>query len=435
MADRYWVGGTASWDATAGTKWALTSGGTGGETVPTAADDVYFDAASGAVTVTVAAASVCKNLNFTGFTGTFAGTSTLAISGSLTLAATMTRTHTGATTFNGTSSHTITSNGIELNAAITFNSVGGSWQLTDNFVTGPTRTTILTNGILDLNSNTFTTGAFSSTNSNARAIVFGTGKFILTRNAIAVWNTSNITNLSISGTPVIDANYTGATGTRSFIFGALTETQAITLNVTAGTDIVTITGSVKNLNFTGFSGTFGNDARTVYGNFILSTGITLTAGTNATTFASTNLQTITTSGKTIDFPVVFDGVNGTWSFLDAFTQAAGKDFSFLNGTIKLKSLQTSVVGNFLTLGTLQKYLQSTVNGEQATLSQASGTVVASYLSIQEINATGGAVWTARTDLNAKDNGNNTGWQFIAVGLQQIFQPIFKAILSNIFAYK
>ena len=30
MADRYWVGGTAAWDGTAGTKWALTSGGAGG---------------------------------------------------------------------------------------------------------------------------------------------------------------------------------------------------------------------------------------------------------------------------------------------------------------------------------------------------------------------------------------------------------------------
>jgi hypothetical protein len=29
MANRYWVGGTATWDATAGTKWATTSGGAG----------------------------------------------------------------------------------------------------------------------------------------------------------------------------------------------------------------------------------------------------------------------------------------------------------------------------------------------------------------------------------------------------------------------
>ena len=61
MADRYWVGGTANWDGTAGTKWATTSGGAGGASVPTAADNVFFDAASGAVTVTVAATSNCLN--------------------------------------------------------------------------------------------------------------------------------------------------------------------------------------------------------------------------------------------------------------------------------------------------------------------------------------------------------------------------------------
>jgi len=47
MANRFWVGGDADWDATAGTKWALTSGGAGGQAVPTAADDVFFDANDG----------------------------------------------------------------------------------------------------------------------------------------------------------------------------------------------------------------------------------------------------------------------------------------------------------------------------------------------------------------------------------------------------
>lgn len=70
MAARYWVGGTANWDGTAGTKWAATSGGAGGESVPTAADDVYLDANSGAVTVTIAATAPCRSLNCTGFTGT-----------------------------------------------------------------------------------------------------------------------------------------------------------------------------------------------------------------------------------------------------------------------------------------------------------------------------------------------------------------------------
>ena len=46
MANRYWVGGSATWNATVGTKWATTSGGAGGASVPTSADDVFLDAAS-----------------------------------------------------------------------------------------------------------------------------------------------------------------------------------------------------------------------------------------------------------------------------------------------------------------------------------------------------------------------------------------------------
>ena len=84
MAERYWVGGTATWDATALLKWSSTSGGIGGEAVPTAADNVYFDAASGAVTVTLSGARTCLNFSSAGFTGTLTSTGTIAVSGSAT---------------------------------------------------------------------------------------------------------------------------------------------------------------------------------------------------------------------------------------------------------------------------------------------------------------------------------------------------------------
>ena len=80
MAARYWVGGTASWDATAGTKWALTSGGGGGQAVPTASDDVFFDVGSGTCTVTIAASATCLSLSKTSANVTIAGSSALAIS-------------------------------------------------------------------------------------------------------------------------------------------------------------------------------------------------------------------------------------------------------------------------------------------------------------------------------------------------------------------
>jgi hypothetical protein len=64
MADRYWVGGTGSWNSTA--KWSTTSGGASGASVPTASDNAIFDANSGgAYTVTTSVGATCANLTFT----------------------------------------------------------------------------------------------------------------------------------------------------------------------------------------------------------------------------------------------------------------------------------------------------------------------------------------------------------------------------------
>jgi hypothetical protein len=45
------------------------------------------------------------------------------------------------------------------------------------------------------------------------------------------------------------------------------------------------------------------------------------------------------------------------------------------------------------------------------MSQASGTINATFLTIKDINATGGATWNAYTTNNNIDDGNNSGWDF------------------------
>ncbi len=195
MANRYWVGGTASWNGTAGTKWALTSGGAGGEAEPTASDDVFFDGASGAVTVTVATSTrPCNNLDFTGFTGTFAGSTGLTISGSVTYAAGMTRTHTGSITYNATATgKTLTFNGKTTASTTTFNGVGGGWTVQDAWNNGTSNIT-LTAGSLSTNGQTITCGSFSSSNSNTRTLTLGAS----TINCQA-FNVGTITGLTFSG--------------------------------------------------------------------------------------------------------------------------------------------------------------------------------------------------------------------------------------------
>jgi hypothetical protein len=91
MANRHWVGGTGTWDATPGLKWATTNGGQGGESVPTSADDVFFGSSSTGI-VTIAAGAICADLSFTGATSSLTiafGTNSIEVAG------------TGTTIFSG----------------------------------------------------------------------------------------------------------------------------------------------------------------------------------------------------------------------------------------------------------------------------------------------------------------------------------------------
>lgn len=263
MANRYWVGGTGTWNSSDTTNWSATSGGAGGASAPTVADDVFFDSNSGtAATVTVAstAASFTCTVNKSDIN--------LSLSGNATL--------------SGASSGSFT----------------------------------LTTGTLTLNSYTLTVAAFSSSNTNARAIAFGTGKVVLTGNNNTVWSCADLTNMTFSGTPTVDATYASSTGTRTIANGntaGQTEVNSPALNVSAGTDSVVLGGGFSRLNFVGFSGTLANGTYTVYGNLTLSTGMTITGGTGVTTFAGTGNSVITSNGKTYDRPITIQKTSGSAS--------------------------------------------------------------------------------------------------------------------------
>lgn len=355
------------------------------------------------------------NLNLTGYAGAITSNNRFYY-GSLTLSSGCSYTI-GANTENFVATsgiQTVTCAGKTINN-VTINGVGTTVQLQDTMTldSATAKQITLTNGTLDLFNQSLITSAFASSNSNTRSILFGTGNVTCTGNGTTIWTTATTTGLTITGTPVINANYAGATGTRTITTGTLTEATSPTVNITAGTDTVNVITTFKNLNFTGFSGTLSNNPRTIYGNVTISSGMTLTAGANACTFAATSgTQQITTALKTFDFPLTFNGIGGTFAFQDALTQGSTRAFTITNGTVQLKASVTSTVGSFVANSATMKYLQSTLAGTQATLSQASGTVNASNLTIKDINATGGATWNAyyiNGDINA---GNNTGWDFL-----------------------
>lgn len=384
MASRYWIGGDGNWSDTA--HWSASSGGSGGESVPVAADNVFVnansDVSSANFSINVDSSRTCNSLSISS------------------VDVLVTISNTTNLTINGLTS-------------VSASAANYGLKLTSNFSTGTSFTH--TSGTFDFTDCVLTCGTFNSSNSNTRSIAFGTtGKIIVTGNNATVFSVSTNTNLTITGTASVEATYAGSTGTRVISTSIFSEALSFNLKVSAGTDIITVSNGTtqKNLDFTGFAGTLNNNTRTIYGNLIISSGMTCTAGTSATTFASTSgTKTITTNNQTLDFPIGFNGVGGTWEFSDALTQGSTRAFTITNGTVKLKAGATSTVGAFATSGSNQKYLQSTTAGSQATLSQASGTVTVRYLTIKDIAATGGATWNAYYDNGNIDAGNNVNWNF------------------------
>jgi hypothetical protein len=204
MADRYWVGGTAAWDGTAGTKWATTSGGAGGASVPTSADDVFFtNLSTGTCTISTGNTGA-KSINCTGFTGTLAGTATITVSGSVTLVAGMGFTYSGTLTLNGTG--TLTSAGKTL-GPVTINGSGITVTLGDALNIGNSTLTA-TQGTFDTANYNLTASAISSVNSNVRTITLGSSTLTLSGSTPIGFSTN--TNLTFNaGTSTINATAAG----------------------------------------------------------------------------------------------------------------------------------------------------------------------------------------------------------------------------------
>jgi hypothetical protein len=232
--------------------------------------------------------------------------------------------------------------------------------------------------------------------------------------------------------PTVNFTYSGANSRTATIGGTVAGARVINANITAGSGTFTINGAttINNFNCTGFSGSLNsNAALNLTGNVTLSSSMTITAGTSTIFFSGSGSRTITTNGVLIDRPLSLplSTSGGVVNFADALTQGSTRAFTITAGTLKLKNGVTSTVGDFATSGTQQKFLSSTVAGSQATLFQASGTVNAENLTVQDINATGGATFNAFTNDGNVDAGNNDGWNFIA-----ILKPIFRRVFGGIF---
>lgn len=352
MADRYWVGGTDLWNGTAGLKWSSTSGGAGGASLPTAADDVFFNAASGAaITCTLSASRVAKSVNFTGFTGNFSmpGGTTLTLSGSATFSTGMTLTIAGTSTaivFNATA--TITSAGKTL-PGVTFSASGATLTLADALTVSPINSTVLTAGTINLNGFTLSTGVFNSDGYiSARAVAFGSGNIALTSTTAStiVLRLAGASNFTWTGTGGFTRNM-AATATVQFGTGGTgTVSNAPNLTVNAGASTLTITGNSwwKNLNFTGSTCTVSGTGQNFAGNITLGGGTYTTFG--GTFFAS---GTITCAGKTLGSTTAGASitVNGSGITVDLADAYSGNNFTLTQGTFTTNNFNVTLAGGFL----------------------------------------------------------------------------------------
>ena len=302
MADRYWVGGTGSWDATT-THWSATNGGASGASVPTSADDVFFTSLSNATAYvcTLTTAPVCRSVSVVGPAAgnvTIAGAVNWDVYGSFTLAATgVTFTYTAAIlTFKATTTgFTVTTNGSSLNGTfVNFQGVGGGWTL---------GSAISHSNTLQILAGTVSTANFNITTNN-----------IVISGALA-----RTVNLGSSSVTCLSWNVTGSNTT-----------------VNAGTSTITVTSAV---------GTFFGGGLTYYNVTKANNGFAIGDGGN--TFNALTNATVTVAGT---FICSFAG-NQTIGTLTVNGAGTANGRASIQTTAALAGTQvTLTVGTFVTNG-------------------------------------------------------------------------------------
>lgn len=354
MASRYWVGGTAAWDGTAGTKWSTTSGGSGGAAVPTSADDVFFNAASGASTVTISAGNTgAKTITCTGFIGTLTGTDPISVSGNMTLGSGMTYSYLGTITF--TVAAVLTTNGISITSNITASStlsLGSAFTITatmtanGNFSTSNYNVTLLAASFLR-------PGAGGTFTGGSSTITVNQSSFDL-RNFTSLSVASTIFNLTGAGT--------GGNSTRFYGNGTI---GTLTFNQTADGSSFFVGGNAT-------YNSFKNNAQPIVINFV--TG-------SVSTFPNGSWNINGTSGK-----VVYIGSDGGTFYLNG-----------ANGTLQTNTSNYVDIDTTTCVATYQTWNANNSTATTTSPPTVSGWNVSSGTTYYWVGGTG--TWNGTTTTN------------------------------------
>jgi hypothetical protein len=181
--------------------------------------------------------------------------------------------------------------------------------------------------------------------------------------------------------------------------------KTLTVGSSGFGSFTTATGT-KNLTFNGGTLVCPAATTTAFDNAV-PTGFTTTAGTGTGTISMTaaTAKTFVGGGATFNCTLNQGGVG-------ALTITGSNTFNNITNTVQPASVlftagTTSTFTSFSLSGTLGNYITvGSVTAASHTLSKASGTVNADYLSLSRSTATGGATWNATNTING---GNNSGW--------------------------
>ena len=360
----YWVSNGGNWDDP--NRWSLSSGGVGGECIPSSIDDVIFNANSfnlaGQTVSLNTSNALCRNMTWTGvaqnpsFTST-ATANNLRIHGSLVMAQAMNWNLNADVYFESAqATETITSVGKTFQRSVYINGQG-TWTLTDSLTVSSNL--FLQSGQLVSAGQNLNVGTFNAQSSNP-----------LTRSL----NISN-SHMRIGGYWYLYA------------------------------DQFTLTATGSTLSFTTANRSMSNSYYNC-GVFPLSFDkVIFTA--NSGTGSLSNSYSSTSCRIQPSFNLCQFNANGNLTGDATF----GTLIFSANSSYVLPASRTQTITNtWLVLGSCTGpiLLSSSSAGTQALVSKSSGTVNGFYLQIRDVAVGGGASFNA---MNSVDQGNNSGWVF------------------------
>lgn len=393
--DYYWVGGTGDWDDP--TQWSLTSGGTPQTTsgcLPTAADNVYFDANSFSAVSQIVNLNVnasCKTMNWTGATNTptFDGDNTLDIYGQLDIITSLNWDITGMLSFLGSSTINIDFKGKVLDHDVLISN-NGTINLTDSLHTN--KDFRIRRGTFNSNNHKIHCSKIYLTGTDTLIINLGTSLWEFDYNSNHINNfqvTMSHTDLTLNGgsstfSDLSSGSYTHFNCSSPQTFGKMVMRRSM-YNFNLNGSTVDSLFSLRTIGASRIAGT-----PTI--NYVYSASIIRIQGRCTIGRLDAEKSFTSYSSAIVDTLMLYMNSSGANHFLGA------------NDTLYVDSIYINSNGCY------KHELRSENSGVTAYISAPSGMSVSlDFLNLQDISAIGGASFDAGA--NTADLGNNTGWTF------------------------